>query len=92
MRTNINKKIRFASALSLLIGLSISSCTKLDEYNPASLSEENVLRNYNGWKAYQSNIYSGLWGSLIGMPYGIVSELVLIYGHSPTTTITRTRM
>jgi hypothetical protein len=75
MRTNINKKIRFASALSLLIGLSISSCTKLDEYNPASLSEENVLRNYNGWKAYQSNIYSGLWGSLIGMPYGIVSEV-----------------
>ena len=47
---------------------------KLDEYNPTSLSEENVLRNFNGWKAYQSNIYSGLWGSLIGMPYGVVSE------------------
>ncbi len=47
---------------------------KLDEYNPGSLSEENVLRDFNGWKAFQSNIYSGLWGSLIGLQYGIVSE------------------
>jgi starch-binding outer membrane protein, SusD/RagB family len=75
MNTNIIKKILYIGAFSLIIGLCISSCKKLDEYNPASLSEENVLRNFSGWKAFQSNIYSGLWGSLIGMPYGIVSEV-----------------
>jgi hypothetical protein len=74
MRTSIIKTTLYTSALSLFIAYSISSCRKLDEYNPTSLSEENVLRNFNGWKAFQSNIYSGLWGSLIGMPYGVVSE------------------
>jgi hypothetical protein len=74
MRTNVLKKIAFAGTFTLLIAICISSCKKLDEYNPAGLSEENVLRDFNGWKAFQSNIYSGLWGSLIGMPYGIVSE------------------
>jgi hypothetical protein len=47
----------------------------LDEYNPSALSEDNVLTNFNGFKAYQSNCYTGLWGSLIGMPYGVVSEV-----------------
>ena len=75
MRTNITKKIFYAGVLSLLFAICVTSCRKLDEYNPASLSEENVLRNYNGWKAFQSNIYSGLWGSLIGMQYGVVSEV-----------------
>lgn len=75
MKTNSIKKIIYIGALSLFIALCVSSCKKLDEYNPASLSEENVLRNFNGWKAYQSNIYSGLWGSLIGLSYGIVSEV-----------------
>lgn len=56
-----------------MIALAVPSC-KLDEYNPTSLSEENVLRDFNGWKAFQSNCYTGLWGSLIGMPYGLVSE------------------
>jgi len=74
MRTNIIKKIVYTGALGLFIGFCLSSCKKLDEYNPASLSEQNVLSNFNGWKAYQSNCYTGLWGSLIGMPYGIVSE------------------
>jgi hypothetical protein len=75
MRTNTIKKVLYIGVLSLFIGSSMSSCRKLDEYNPASLSEENVLRNFEGWKAYQSNIYNGLWGSLIGMPYGVVSEV-----------------
>jgi starch-binding outer membrane protein, SusD/RagB family len=76
MRTNIIKKLlAYTGALSLLIVLCVSSCKKLDEYNPTGLSEENVLRNFNGWKAFQSNCYTGLWGSLIGMPYGVVSEV-----------------
>ena len=74
MNTKIIRKIAFAGTLSLLMAICISSCKKLDEYNPGSLSEENVLRDFNGWKAFQSNIYSGLWGSLIGLQYGIVSE------------------
>jgi hypothetical protein len=48
---------------------------KLNEYNPSAVSADNVLNNYKGWKAYQSNCYSGLWGSLIGAEYGCVSEL-----------------
>jgi hypothetical protein len=74
MRTYSTKKIVFAGTFSLLMAICILSCKKLDEYNPGSLSEENVVRDFNGWKAFQSNIYSGLWGSLIGMQYGIVSE------------------
>lgn len=73
MKTRNIKRLLYTSLLGLSIALFVSSC-KLDEYNPASLSEDNVLRNFNGWKAYQSNCYTGLWGSLIGMPYGIVSE------------------
>jgi hypothetical protein len=75
MRTNITKKIFYTIVVSVLITVCVTSCRKLDEYNPASLSEDNVLRNFTGWKAYQSNIYTGLWGSLIGLQYGIVSEV-----------------
>ncbi|MEJ6981432.1 RagB/SusD family nutrient uptake outer membrane protein [Pedobacter sp. P351] len=75
MKFNITtKRVLYRCGLGLLITLSVPSC-KLDEFNPAALSEENVLRDYSGFKAYQSNIYSNLWGSLIGMPYGLVSEL-----------------
>lgn len=74
MKANTIKTLLYTGALSVLISICTPSCKKLDEYNPAGLSEENVLRNYAGWKAFQSNIYSGFWGSLIGMPYGIVSE------------------
>lgn len=76
MRTHTINKILAASALIVLIVLCLSSCKKkLDEYNPTSLSEDDVLKNYAGWKAYQSNSYTGLWGSLIGMQYGVVSEV-----------------
>lgn len=60
--------------LGLLVISIVNSCS-LKEYNPSALSEANVINNYNGWKAYQANCYTGLWGSLIGMPYGIVSEV-----------------
>ncbi len=74
MKSQILKRALYKCGFGLLIALSVPSC-KLEEYNPASLSEENVLRDFNGWKAFQSNCYSGLWGSLIGMPYGLTSEL-----------------
>lgn len=61
-------------AWGLGLTLLINACS-LDEYNPAAVSEETVLTKFDGWKAYQSNCYSGLWGSLIGMQYGLVSEL-----------------
>jgi len=76
MRTNTKKSILYTGAISVFIALCISSCSKkLDEYNPAAVSEETVLKNFTGWKAYQSNCYTGLWGSLIGLSYGIVSEV-----------------
>jgi len=74
MKIQILKRTLYKCGFGLLIALSVPSC-KLEEYNPASLSEENVLRDFNGWKAFQSNCYTGLWGSLIGMPYGLTSEL-----------------
>lgn len=66
-------RIMITACLATMLVTYTPSCS-LHEYNPSALSEDNVLKNFNGWKAYQSNIYSGLWGSLIGMPYGIVSE------------------
>lgn len=68
------KNLLYKSILGLSVALSVTSC-KLDEYNPISLSEQDVLSKYDGWKAYQSNCYTGLWGTLIGMPYGICSEV-----------------
>ncbi len=73
MKINLIKKAINKTSVSLFSALILSSCS-LMEFNPTSLSEQNVLRDFNGWKAYQSNCYTGLWGSLIGMPYGIVSE------------------
>jgi len=67
------KKILYTCTVILSIGCCISSCS-LQEYNPVSLSEESAVRTFDGWKAYQSNCYTGLWGSLIGLQYGIVSE------------------
>ncbi|NDW13349.1 RagB/SusD family nutrient uptake outer membrane protein [Bacteroides sp. 214] len=67
-------KTAYKLTLGLCLALCINSCS-LDEYNPAALSEGDVLTTFEGWKSYQSNCYSALWGSLIGMPYGLVSEL-----------------
>jgi hypothetical protein len=69
----INKALH-KGIYGLCLALLVNSCS-LDEYNPAAVSEGNVLNNFEGWKSYQSNCYTGLWGSLIGMPYGLVSEL-----------------
>src|SRR5689334_19355275 len=68
------KSILYKSLFGLTIALSVTAC-KLDEYNPVSLSEQDQLTKYDGWKAYQNNCYTGLWGTLISMPYGLCSEL-----------------
>lgn len=73
MKTIDIKRTLYKCVFGLILVLSVTSCS-LDEYNPSALSEENILKDFNGWKSYQSNCYRGLWGSLIGMPYGIVSE------------------
>jgi len=39
------------------------------------VSEDTQLNTFDGWKGFQSNCYTGLYGSLIGTEYGIVSEL-----------------
>jgi hypothetical protein len=74
MKTITIKRTLYKCLFGLIAILSVTSCG-LDEYNPSALSEENILKNFNGWKSYQSNCYTGLWGSLIGMQYGIVSEV-----------------
>ena len=73
MKTINLKRTLYKCAFALNLALFLTSCS-LDEHNPSALSEENILKNFNGWKSYQSNCYTGLWGSNIGMPYGIVSE------------------
>jgi hypothetical protein len=75
MKNRNIKRALYSCGLCLLITFFTPSCKKLDEYNPTALSEDNVLRNFNGWKAYQSNCYTGLWGSLIGLQYGLASEV-----------------
>lgn len=75
MKSKIFKKIINACAIGAAISVGISSCTKLDEYNPTALTEDVVLSKFDGWKSYQSNCYSGLWGSLVSMQYGLQSEL-----------------
>lgn len=70
---SLNKTL-YKCVWGLSLALLINSCS-LDEYNPVAVSEDTVLHGFDGWKSYQSNCYSGLWGSLIGMPYGLVSEL-----------------
>jgi hypothetical protein len=57
---HIKRMIYQGGLCLLLVTLSVSSCKKLDEFNPTSLSEQNVLTNFAGWKAYQSNCYTGL--------------------------------
>ena len=73
MMTKIINRLFYKILVNFTIAFCFFSCS-LDEYNPSSLSEETVLKRFSDWKAYQSNCYTGLWGSLIGMPYGIVSE------------------
>lgn len=67
------KRLLYISGFTLFMAWAISSCS-LKEFNPTSISEESALRNFDGWKGFQSNCYTGLWGSLIGLQYGIVSE------------------
>lgn len=73
MKTIDIKRSFYKCGFGLILILTLGSCS-LDEYNPSALSEENVLKNFDGWKAFQANCYTGLWGAMIGMPYGIVSE------------------
>ncbi len=73
MKTINIKRILYKCALGLSLALCVTSCS-LDEYNPSAISADNVLSSYSGWKSYQSNCYTGLWGSLIGLNYNIVSE------------------
>jgi hypothetical protein len=50
------------------------SCS-LDEFNPVAVSEETELTTFEGWENYQATCYAGLFGGLISMQYGLVSEL-----------------
>ncbi|PTQ99400.1 SusD-like starch-binding protein associating with outer membrane [Mucilaginibacter yixingensis] len=75
MKNQYIKRALVKAGLCLsLLAVSASSC-KLDEFNPAALSEQNTISNFAGWKAFQTNCYTGLWGSLIGLQYGLVSEV-----------------
>ncbi|SMC39909.1 RagB/SusD family nutrient uptake outer membrane protein [Pedobacter africanus] len=86
MKNQFIKSVFCTCGLGILMILSISSC-KVDEYNPNALSEEEVIRDFNGFRSFQSNIYTGLWGSLIGMPYGFLAETGTDLWTSPTNSV-----
>lgn len=86
MKNQFIKSVFCTCGLGLLMILSVPSC-KVDEYNPNALAEEDVIRDFNGFRSFQSNIYTGLWGTLISMPYGIVSEVGTDLWTSPTNSV-----
>jgi hypothetical protein len=73
MKNQFIKSTFFTCGLALLLTMSVPSC-KLDEYNPTALAEEDVIRDFAGFRSYQATIYNGLWGSLIGLGYEFASE------------------
>ena len=81
------KGLIYKSLFGLTIAASVTAC-KLDEYNPISLSETDVLSKFDGWKAYENNCYTGLWGTLISMPYGLCSEVGTDLWTSPSGSTT----
>ncbi|AEW00517.1 carbohydrate-binding protein SusD [Niastella koreensis] len=81
------KGLIYKSLFGLTIAASVTAC-KLNEYNPISLSETDVLSKFDGWKAYENNCYTGLWGTLISMPYGLCSEVGTDLWTSPSGSTT----
>lgn len=59
---------------ALLVTLTVTSCKKINEFNPVSISQ-TTLTKFGGWSAYQANCYSGLWGSLIGQQFCIANDV-----------------
>jgi hypothetical protein len=87
MKVKNIKGLIYKSLFGLSIALTVTAC-KLDEYNPISLSEQDVLSKFDGWKAYENNCYTGLWGTLIGMPYGLCSEVGTDLWTNPSGSVT----
>src|ERR1700761_4378523 len=71
----IKKTIGKCALAMLMVTASVTSCKKLDEFNPTAVSPATVLTNFAGWSAYQANCYTGLFGSLIGEQYCIANEV-----------------
>ncbi len=91
MKTINIKRTLYKCVFGLIAIFSVTSCS-LDEYNPSALSEENILINFNGWKSYQSNCYTGLWGHLLECNTESFQRSVLICGHSLIIIIAHTKM
>src|ERR1700753_1857041 len=76
MKNRYIKRLFYKCGLSaLLVTLSVTSCKKITEFNPAALSASTTLSNFAGWSAYQANCYTGLWGSLIGEQFCIANDV-----------------
>jgi len=71
----IKKTLGKCALAMLLVTTSVTSCKKLDEFNPTGLSPQNVLSNFAGWSAYQANCYTGLFGSLINQQFCLANEV-----------------
>ena len=72
---NINKSLYKNISVLFLALFVISTSCSLDEYNPTAVSEASELGDFDGWKSAQSSCYTGLFGALIGMQYGLTTEL-----------------
>lgn len=69
MRKQIHKAALFLCAATI----ALSAC-ELTEYNPSSVSKEETLATFEGWKGMQSTCYTPLTGYLASPDYLFLAE------------------
>lgn len=67
------KKIIYKAALFFCLTATLNSC-ELDEYNPSSMSGDEILTTFEGLKGMQATCYSSLTGYLGNFEYLTLSE------------------
>jgi hypothetical protein len=60
------KKLIYKTAILFSCIIIASSCS-LDEYNPTSISGDETLATFDGWKGMQTYCYSSLYGQLFSV-------------------------
>src|ERR1700744_5191874 len=75
MKNRYIKRMFYKCGLSvMLVTLSVTSCKKINEFNPVAVSTTNLTK-FACWSAYQTNCYTCLWGSLIVQPFCIANDV-----------------
>ncbi len=67
------KKIFYRLAMVFMISTTFNSCS-LDEFNPTSISADEILVTFDGWKSLQTQCYHSLGGYLFNYEYFSLAE------------------